>query len=370
MAQVISADTGLPLSSIALGTGINKSLYSYTEVVPEFFKILKWCIIPIIAFVFYWFTEKYIVDASPRLVYNPAEFPCRFFGFSHYLVGFIYMMSSRKMKAVSGWLWFIGLLTVSIGGGYMFFSLGGRGNQVLVIFYFLFFMIHGYRDMVFFYKPETDEKELEGLRTRILLLTQVGLILGLMYVLVPAFFLYMTLRPKTYSPELQASMDTLRLFLNALLMVGWIGLVGSLIGIWRLAKKFPGGLKGFWVDDKPVLLVIIYTSLIILATPLVGPWTYNLLILSHFVGWYFFASRRLSTIPKQATRQDGFWKWVRGSVSGFQTMHLGFAAVFLILILINHYVFASTGILELLFSSNAFYYWTIVHVTISFAPKN
>ena len=61
---------------------------------------------------------------------------------------------------------------------------------------------------------------------------------------------------------------------------------------------------------------------------------------------------------------------MRRSVSGFQALHIGAAAILLVLILINHYVFASEGILNLLFSSNAFYYWTVIHVTISFAPKS
>jgi len=362
--------SGYPLPKSVAGNLVNKALYSAGEVVPEFLKIIKWCLIPIVVFVFYWATEKYLVQPQTRLVYNPAEFPCRVFGFSHYLVGLIFMLSSRTMKKAVSWLWLSALLAVSVGICVLFYNFGGAGNPILVIFYFLFFMFHGYRDVILFYQPQTEDKVLEAKRRWIFRYFQGVLILGLMYVLVPAFFLYLSLKPRTYSPELQASIDAITPYLNGLLMSAWLILLVCLIGMWRLLKTFPGGAKGFWQDNKPVMLVVIYMTLIILASPLVGPWTYNLLILSHFVGWYFFASRRLETAPKQATTKDGLWKWVRGSVTGFQALHLGFAALFLILVLVNHYVLANTGVLGLLLGGNAFYYWTVIHVTISFAPKS
>jgi len=109
--------------------------------------------------------------------------------------------------------------------------------------------------------------------------------------------------------------------------------------------------------------------LIILVSPLLGAWIFNLLILSHFVGWYFYASRRLASTPRQPTREGGLWKWFRGSVAGFQRLHLGAAAIVFILILINYFFLADTGIINTLFSANAFYYWTVIHVSISFAPR-
>ncbi len=50
----------------------------------------------------------------------------------------------------------------------------------------------------------------------------------------------------------------------------------ALFGFRYFLKKYPGGLGGFWSENKPILLVLIYTALIILASPLVRPWTYNL----------------------------------------------------------------------------------------------
>lgn len=128
---------------------LNQALYGQDEVIGEFFKILKWCFIPIIFFLFYWSAETYVFQARNRLVPNPAEFPCRIFGFAHYAVGMMFMLSSKKMRKASGWLWFMGLLGVGVLIAVFFYNFGGKFNLVMVIFYFLFFMVHGFRDMVF-----------------------------------------------------------------------------------------------------------------------------------------------------------------------------------------------------------------------------
>ncbi len=369
MAQTIS-EKNVFLSATPPVKRLNQTLYRQDEVISEFLKILKWCFIPIIFFVFYWFVETYIFQVKNRLVPNPAEFPCRVFGYAHYIVGMMFMLSSKKMRKADGWLWFVGLLGVGILISVFFYNFGGKFNHVLVIFYFLFFMVHGFRDTVFFYKPSSENLALERTRSWLLTLFQACILLVLMYILVPAYFLYLAWRNKTYTPGLKANIDALMPYLNAVLMFSWILLLIALFGLWHFLKKYHGGLAAFWNENKPILLVLIYTSLIILASPLVGPWTYNLLILSHFVGWYFFASRRLETIPKQATLQDGLWKWMRGSVSGFQRLHLGLAAVIFVILLVNHYLLLDTSGINLLFGGSAFYYWTVIHVTISFAPKN
>jgi len=347
----------------------NKSLYRDDQVVADYLKVLKWCLIPILALTAVWLFEIYVLQSPRRFVPNPAEFASRIFGFSHYAVGLMFLMTSRKMRKPVGWAWFVGLLAIGILISFFFYNFGGKANPVLVIFYFLFFMVHGFRDVVFFYKPSTDDPGLERTRSQLLGVVQVCLLLSLMYVLVPAYLFYRSLRPRSYAPELKAQVDILMPYLNAILALSWLLLPISLFGLWRLSRKFPDGLVGFLRDDKPLLLVLLYSSLIILASPLLGAWIYNLLILSHFVGWYFYASRRLASLPRQSSRKDGLWKWFRGSVAGFQRLHLGAAAIFLVIILLNYFLLESR-IINTLLSANAFYYWTVIHVTTSFGPRS
>lgn len=370
MAETISAVSAYAPETLPVSKRLNRSLYHEKEVVADYLKVLKWCLIPILALAAVWLVEIYILESQRRFIPNPAEFASRIFGFSHYVVGMMFMMSSKKMRKAEGWAWLVVLLAVGVLISFIFYNFGGKANPVMVIFYFLFFMVHGYRDVVFFYKPSTDDPDLERTRSRILGLIQACLLLSLMYVLVPAYLYYRSLKPKTYAPELKAQIDALMPYLKVTLEWSWLLLPICLVWLWRLFGKFPGGIRGFYRDNKPILLVLLYSSLLILVSLLLGAWIFNLLILSHFVGWYFYASRRLATLPRQATPEDGLWNWFRGSVAGFQRLHLGMAALFLILMLSNYFFLPETVIMDKLFSANAFYYWTVIHVTISFAPRS
>jgi hypothetical protein len=65
----------------------------------------------------------------------------------------------------------------------------------------------------------------------------------------------------------------------------------------------------------------------------------------------------------------GVWKWMRTTERGFTVLHLGMAAAVVLLIAISTYAFGKTGPLEALVGSKSFYYWTIIHVTLSFFPR-
>ena len=138
------------------------------------------------------------------------------------MVGLMFMMSSKKMRKAEGWAWFAGLLAVGLLISFIFYSFGGRGNPVMVILYFIFFMAHGYRDVVFFYQPSTDDRDLERTRSRILWFIQACLLIVLTNILVPAYLFYRSLRPKTYTPELKAQIDSLMPYLYAILVLSWL----------------------------------------------------------------------------------------------------------------------------------------------------
>jgi hypothetical protein len=191
-----------------------------------------------------------------------------------------------------------------------------------------------------------------------------------MYVLVPVYLIYLTSKPRFYEPELRARINALMPYLEVVLLWSWPLLLFYLFRIWQLVKKYPGRTAGLWLAEKPVLLVLIYTSLIVVISPLVGPWTYNLVILGHFVGWYFYASKRLERLPHQSTLQDGLWQWFRGSVKGFQILHISVAVLFFVSILVAYLFPEQTRTFGSLVNSSAFYYWTVIHVTISFAPRS
>ena len=173
----------------------------------------------------------------------------------------------------------------------------------------------------------------------------------------------------TAGSELDRSLSQVLLAIRFLYVAGIVAVVAGVLAVRTELRSMEDGGGQFLAITRPVLWVLGLTTLIAMSSALLGGWTFFLIILSHFVVWYFYADRRLQRNPAPASLRDGVWKWLRGSSQGFRALHLGIAAVFLVLVAINHYAFREKGLLNLAVGHEAFYYWTLIHVTISFAPK-
>lgn len=368
MAQTASAAITLPAATVPQARPARRSLYREDEIIPDWVRVLKWSLALLATFTLYHVFEKFVLHAARPFIYNPAEFSCRVVGLSHYTVGLLFLLTGRRMKSPAGWAWFAGLLAVGVLLCVFFYNFGADKNPTLQMLFFLYFIVHGYRDMVFFYRPMSAAPDAaERARHRVLNLTQACLLLSLFFILVPLYLVYLNSRQKYYEPELKSRIDALLPYLKLFLVWGWPVLLACLVGLWRAVKSFPGG--DVWSDSRPVFLVLISASVIFLVSPVLGVWTFHVLIMTHFVGWYLYASRGLAALPKQSRWKDGPWRWLRGSVAGFRTLHVGVAALFFVLILITHLFPGELPPLNLVVNSKAFYYWNLIHITISFAPR-
>jgi hypothetical protein len=342
-------------------------LYAPAEVIREFHKALLWCVIPIVGFSLYLLTEKYLVGRPRGWITNPAEMPCRVFGYSHYIVAVIFMLSSRRMKTARGWAWTGALGAVSAALCVAFAQFGGAKNPVLVVIYFLYFMVHGYKDLVALYQQEVADIELRRSAGRLMLWAQAACLLLLVFTLVPAYMMVASSRAQ--SPEAVRNLTGLSPLINAIYVIGAALLIAGAAAVIRELRFLGGRTRRVLEIAKPVLWVLALTTLIALSSAVLGGWMFNIIILSHFVVWYFYADRRLQRSPAQASARDGIWKWMRGSSAGFRALHLGTAALFLVVLALDHYAFGESGLLQFAVGDDAFYYWTLVHVTISFAPR-
>ena len=124
------------------------------------------------------------------------------------------------------------------------------------------------------------------------------------------------------------------------------------------------------------------TFLLAAGSTLAGSWLLDLVILTHFTGWFIFAVDGILKQPREV-RQKITWRqpsdWIRRNLLGFWVFHGGLAAIFFLLIAVNHWVFAQADLsigghemrnpLNLLFSSESLYFWTLAHLTLAFMPK-
>lgn len=319
-----------------------------------------------------------ITDSTYRLFKNPAELPMRLFGQPHIIIGTLFLFSSKRMNTPNAWAILLGLTTLGILGCIAFFQFGTQYNAsngeldynalALLVFYF-YFLIHGFRDEAFFYRAYGEmPKEAAASHARIMTTLQI-LMLGLLISLaIPAYVLYGELKPKFSHPYLQQIFPSDWPYVLRFASTFVPMLIVAAVVVSRIGRRFDGGLSGLWRVHRPILIVFLGSTAIILLALFSGPWTFNAVVLMHFVGWYLFGRNSLAARPP-AEPPKTLWKWMRTTRTGFTVLHLSLAAVFVILSAISTYAFGKTGVLEAIVGTKSFYFWTIMHVTLSFFPR-
>lgn len=335
--------------------------------------------------------EKYLVmqqlglisDSLHRMFKNPAELPMRLFGLPHFIVGTLFLFSSRRMKEPGAALWLVGLLAAGVGLCWVFYTFGqeqhtfrdGRVefkfHPLAVLLFYFYFLIHGFRDEAFFYRAYGEmPKDQAETHKRIMTVLQI-LLLGLVMALgIPAYALYGQLfRPDEFRDDTLASIFPAQwpYAWRFFMLLAPVALFG-LIALRRIAGVFPDGLRGLWRLHFPIMFVFTVSTGIVLLSLVSGPWTFNAVVLMHFVGWYIFARVSLERRPP-AQPPQGWWQWMRLTKPGFTVLHIGLAVLVTLLVAVSVYAFGKSGPLELVVGSKAFYYWTILHVTLSFFPR-
>jgi hypothetical protein len=320
----------------------------------------------------------WITDVRYRLFKNPAELPMRIFGLPHFLIGLAFMLSSRRMRGLRSVMWLAGLAALGAGLCWLFHRYGrivrpdgdvSFDALALLLFYF-YFLIHGFRDEAYFYRSFGEMPADAGpTHARIMVVLQ-ALMLGLLIALaIPAYVLYGQIKPEFRHPVLESLFPADWPYaLRFAASFGPMVMIAA-AALWCIGRAVPGGLAGLWRVHRPILTVFLGSTGIILLALVSGPWSFNVVVLMHFVSWYLFARHMLRQRPPPR-EPAGLWAWLRTTVPGFTWLHLGLAAVVVVLVVLATYGFGKSGPLEAIVGSKAFYYWTIMHVTLSFYPRN
>lgn len=344
---------------------------------------LFWTFTAVVACALGYLVEKFIfmrglgwITETPyRMFKNPAELPMRLFGLPHFVVGTLFLFSSRRVRT-PGSAWRLTALT-ALGAAlcWLFYYFGGPLNPLALLLFYFYFLVHGFRDEAYFYRSNGDMPAgHEHTYDRLMALLQFTF-LGIMAALIiPGYILYGQFYPKFRHPLLEsmfpADWPYLLRFAATLIPMS----LAAAAVLRHIARDFPGGLRGLWHAHWPILSMFLCSTAIILLPLATGPWPFNLVVLMHFVGWYLFGRQRLAAA--EAARpagapvpRPGTWAWMRGTRTGFTWLHLGLAGVVVLLVAVNSWAFGTSGPLELVIGSKSFFYWTIMHVTLSFFPR-
>ncbi len=348
---------------------------------------ILWSFVLILVLLGWYAVEKYgfhLKGTPMRMVADPTEFAVRIVGLAHFVIAAMFLVTAPRLRTATGWLLLAGLAGVSVLQCWGFAACGGPKNPLMLIAFYMYFVIHAFRDEAYFYRvrsgaavppAESTETVLRWLQVVALCVT---LALLVAVISVHGQFGGTSIAGTALQELFPAGWSFVSIFASTATPL----IVLATFGFVRIGGLQPGGLPGLCRMHEPLIKVIGSTMLILLASMFVGAWTYNLVIVMHFVAWFEFTTTRIRRLPPEV-RRSATWRtpmqWFKKSLLGFCVLHVGLSVLFLALIAVNHYILqrrpmelegrSVTNPLELLFSASNLYYWTIAHVTLSFFPR-
>jgi len=302
-----------------------------------------------------------------RLVRSVSETTTRYVAIAHFVLGFLFLATSRRMRAVRPWAGVAALALLAAVLCVAWEELRGRDEYLARLLFFAYFMAHDWRDQVFCYEANGDAPpsiRMPGIREALFLagflpvaalaaglaaLNAAGIVSGSFGAgALPAF-----LRGAFLLLPVPVLLACLRL--RALLRRERMGPLAALIRAHRpLARMYA-------VNFGVLLVGLAFTGQM-----------YAIVAL-HVTGWYVFIWRQLRERPmtEPAPRPPG-WRWMRSTPAGFTFLHAGFVVLCLAAGAVWAYAFRNDPGLPAfaaVLGQGALPLWTIFHVTVSFGSR-
>lgn len=338
----------------------------------NFLKALLGTALVVLVFWLGYYFERNILERHPsdiRFIREASEAAMRYITIPHIIIGFLFMWSSPKNRTLPKRLWVFGLLAL----GAVFCGLygwgGGKANTLLYLGVYLCFLVHELRDEAMFYTvlgdaPAISDSAAFARMVRSLIALIVFAIAAFVWALVP-FGVY---EKKGYSLHVAAGEWSLMTKLIVGLSPLVLAMAGFQITLRRSAKRLGYPNAAALVRAHATMFTVMFGVVGVLGAALVITKRPFSLILFHVVAWYVFASYQLAKHPPKVA-PTGWWLWLRTTAKGFKTLHIGMALVLMVLGLVWTLGLGQTPYLQWLLAPDAFLYWTIMHITVSFVPR-
>jgi len=302
--------------------------------------------------------EKYVLDCRHRFMENPADVMMRTMGIAHFLVGWLFLFTSPRLRSwpatarLTGWTFLGGLVCMG------FAAVGGSKNPFAMMAFSSFFLVHEIRDQTRLFQIYGDAPSRSAEFSGFLAQLSSAAILLLMGVLVGMHLV---------QGHTLGKVAILRETPAAWLLAGWSLLpVATAIAIRRVIRsgsRLFEDLGQFRTALRPLLMVYAAMFGILAVGSLLGSVGLNLIILVHVTNWLVFTHYQLS---KDGCRAPGIWNWLRRSPAGFVTLHLVIAVAALALIALRVHLWERVGLISQLVAGTAFPYWSLLHICMAF----
>jgi hypothetical protein len=294
--------------------------------------------------------EKYVVRPQRRFMENPAEMMMRVMGIAHFLLGWLFLLTSRRLHsgAAVGRHAFFGLIGAGLCLAYA--EVGGSRQPLVLFGFYVLFLIH----------EVGDECELARRGGDIPRDSPFGPALARAFTLLMITVLAtMHLgRGWLFDPSHLAGLPAVYL---------WTGLAALMLATgfyaWRLApvgRTAYGSLAGALDAHAPLVRVYQALLAILAVGSLFGSLGLNLVILLHVAVWLVYVAERRSGAGQGGSVLGG---------RGFVVLHLGLAAVLLVLLAVRVQVWERAGWWSAMLSSSSFPYWSLMHICLAFGVR-
>jgi hypothetical protein len=303
--------------------------------------------------------ESVLVGTSHRFVENPSDVMMRALGLAHFLVGWLFLATSPRLRSPAalgrllGWVALGAALCVALAW------CGGLRNPILLLLFYGYFLVHEVRDQAHLFQLYGDAPGDPKAERRFLAFLSVAAALLLTAVLVGVYCLHGSAVARTRS--LVAAPGAWLLGLVVVLTLAGLALAAVAL---RAAGTHGGGVAGLLRAHRPLLLVYGGILGVLVVGGAFGSVGFNLIILVHVMTWLVFTHRQLGRTAVNG--RVGWWRWLRTTPAGFVTLHLTVAAVVFVLMGLRVHVGERDGWWWVPLARSSFAYWSVMHITTAF----
>lgn len=303
--------------------------------------------------------EKFVFAAKHRFVENPTEVMVRTFGLAHFLVGWMFLVTSSSVRSGSALLRLAGwsLVGVLLCVGYYE---GGAGKSFwTVLGFYGLFLVHEIGDQAQLFLARDDVQDIAE-RTNLVRLLGLSVTSALVAILIAGrlsnslLFGDVTLFDQVPAPWIA-------------LGLGSLATIAAAAGgrFLQLGRRSTGGVTALYLAFEPLLMVYLTLGAILICGVFLGSGALNLIILIHVTTWMVSVYQRLDP----AATWQGLTHWLRRTRTGFLTLHVGLALVILVLLALRVHVWERAGFFNKLLSGSSFPYWSLFHIAVAFARR-
>jgi hypothetical protein len=302
--------------------------------------------------------ETRLLHVSHRLMQNPASTMMRAVGLAHFLVGWLFLLTSPRLRSRAA-LGRLGAVTGLGAALCLFCGLSGFAHSPLMfVFFYGYFLTHEVLDEATLFQGYGElGTGCDEVRAVVRLLAWAVALL-MTATLAGGYLLYGLIGPR----------DFLATGPTACLVVGMLGTAAG--GIWlgkRVlgpGRQIYGSNADFLHAHRPLLLVYASLFVILLLGCVCGSVVFNLIILIHAGSWLLFVRRQLSARRVAPGRRP--WTWLRYTPTGFLVLHLGAVVLVLVLMALRVYVWDRSGPFCQALANSSFPYWSLMHISTAF----